>query len=379
VSRIIDEHRLYLRDRHRVAAYERALREVVTPGAVVCDLASGTGILGLLAYRAGASRVYAVEETGIAGLAREIARANGAGDAIRSVRGHSLTISLPERVDVIVCDQIGGFGLETDIIALFHDARRRFLREGGTIVPNSLDLVVAPIELPRLHRRLRFWRDRPAGFDFAPAAAIAANTGYPFRLKADHLLAAPVTVATIDLTRDVELPLHLAATGDVLRASRDGVVHGIAGWFVARLSPRVTMTNSPLAEDRIFRRPVVFPIEEAVPVSAGTPIDVAMTVLPSEMLYSWNVRIGSSPNIRCFRHTTLRGMLLAREDLTRTNPAYTPKLTAPGEARLTVLRLVDGRRTLAEIEREVFAQHADLFASPGEAAMFVAEVVTRYA
>jgi hypothetical protein len=379
VSRIIDEHRLYLRDRHRVGAYERALREVITPGAVVCDLASGTGILGLLAHRAGASRVYAIEETGIAGLARNIARANGAGDAITGVRGHSHWVTLAERVDVIVCDQIGGFGLETDIIALFHDARRRFLREGGTLVPNSLDLVIAPVEHARLHRRLRFWRDRPAGFDFTPAAEIAANTGYPFRLRPEHLLASPVRVATIDLTKDTEMPLRFGATGDLLRTSRDGVVHGIAGWFVARLSPGVTMTNSPLADDRIFRRPVVFPIEDAVRVDAGTPIDVSMTVLPSETLYSWDVRIGSSPTPRHFRHTTLRGMLMAREDLTRTSLAYTPKLTPVGEARLTVLRLVDGRRTLAEIERDVFAQHPDLFTSPGQAAKFVAEVVTRYA
>ena len=116
MSRIIDEHRLYLRDRNRVAAYERALREVVRPGDVVCDLASGTGILGLLAHRAGASRVYAVEETGIAGLARDLARANGVSDAITSLRGHSRSITLPERADVIVCDQIGGFGLETDCL-----------------------------------------------------------------------------------------------------------------------------------------------------------------------------------------------------------------------------------------------------------------------
>ena len=365
-----------------MAAYERALREVVRPGDVVCDLASGTGILGLLAHRAGASRVYAVEETGIAGLARDLARANGVSDAITSIRGHSRSITLPERADVIVCDQIGGFGLETDIVALFHDARRRFLRDGGTIVPNSLDLMMAPVEHARLHRRLQFWRERPVGFDFAPAAEIAANTGYPFRLRPEHLLATPVRVATIDLTADVEVPLRLGsadATSGVVQTSRDGVLHGIAGWFVARLSPSVTMTNSPLAEDRIFRRPIVFPIADAVTVAAGTPIDVSMTVLPSEMLYSWDVRVGAAPNDRRFRHTTLRGMLIAREDLTRTSPTYTPTLTAAGEARRTVLRLIDGQRTLAEIEDEVFARHPGLFASPSQAAMFVAEVVTRYA
>ena len=372
MSRIIDEHRLYLRDRNRVSAYRRALEEAVKPGDAVCDLASGTGILGLLACRAGASRVYAVEETAITGLAREIAKANGLENTITSVRGHSRFVTLPDRVDLIVSDQIGGFGLEADIVALFSDARTRFLRAGGTLMPHAIEQMVAPVEHPRLHGRLGFWRRRPADFDFAPAAAIAANTGYPARIKPAHLLGLPARAGRVDLTSDVALPVEIAAS---LEASRDGVLHGIAGWFVARLSPNVRLTNSPLSPDRIRRRPIFFPIENAVKVSAGTPIDVSMRILPSENMYSWDVRVGSSST---FRHTTLRGMLIAREDLQRTNPAYRPTLTPAGEARLTVLQLADGQRTLAEIERSVYERHRGLFSSPAQAAAFVAEVVTRY-
>lgn len=43
----------------------------------------------------------------------------------------------------------------------------------------------------------------------------------------------------------------------------------------------------------------------------------------------------------------------------------------------TVVNLCDGGRTLAEIEDEVFRLHADLFETREEAAVFVAEVVTR--
>jgi Arginine methyltransferase oligomerization subdomain/Ribosomal protein L11 methyltransferase (PrmA) len=371
VSRIIDEHRLYLRDRSRVSAYERALRDIVTPGDTVCDLASGTGILGMLACRAGASRVYAIEETAIAGLAREIAKTNGLDGTIISVRGHSRSVTLPERADVIVCDQVGGFGLESDIVELFRDARARFLRVGGTVIPRRLELVVAAIEHPRLRRRLEFWNSRPAGFDFSPAANIAANTGYPIRLRPDHLLSSPAVGATIDLTADVELPVHVSATVPV---TREGVLHGVGGWFVAHLSPNVTMTNSPLSADRIYRRPIFFPIERGVPVKPGTSIDVAMRVLPSEAMYAWEVSVEEAR----FHHTTLRGMLLAREDLVRTHPGYVPKLTRAGQARMTVLQLADGHRTLEEIERSAYERHEDFFASPAQAALFVAEVVTRY-
>ncbi len=164
VSRVIDEHRLYLRDRHRVSAYERALREVVRPGDIVVDLASGTGILGMLACRAGARRVYAIEEGGIAGLARQIARANGFEDRITSVRGNSRLVTLPERADVVVCDQIGGFGLEAGIFELAKDVRQRFLRPGGTFVPSAVELVVAPVEHPRLARAPALLEGTSGGF-----------------------------------------------------------------------------------------------------------------------------------------------------------------------------------------------------------------------
>ncbi len=172
----------------------------------------------MLACRAGARRVYAIEESGIAGLARQIARVNGFEDRITSVRGNSRLVTLPERADVVVCDQIGGFGLEAGIFELAKDVRQRFLRPGGTMVPSAVELVVAPVEHPGLYGRLRFWKGRPADFDWTPAVEVAANTGYPARLRPEHLLSAPVSAATLDLT--VETPLPLQLTGRAARVAR---------------------------------------------------------------------------------------------------------------------------------------------------------------
>jgi hypothetical protein len=71
-------------------------------------------------------------------------------------------------------------------------------------------------------------------------------------------------------------------------------------------------------------------------------------------------------------------MLICKEDLQRTMPHFIPKLSPWGEARLSVLSLCDGQTALLEIEQEVYHSHPKLFRSLGEAAAFVAEVVTRY-
>jgi hypothetical protein len=283
---------------------------------------------------------------------------------------------VPEGADVVVCDQIGGFGLEADILERAHEVRSRFLKTGGTFVPRRLDLVMAAVEHAALHERVTFWATRPAGFDFTPALEIAANTGYPARVRAEHLLSTPVVAASLDLMVAPTLPIKISTTAVV---ARDGVLHGVVGWFVAHLSADVTMTNSPLSADRIRRRPIFFPIAEGIPAQAGTTVDISMRILPADSMYAWDVRVCTPGDRRkAFRHTTLRGMLLTREDLERTDPSYRPALTSPGLARLTVLRLCDGTHALAEIEQQVFESHRELFATPAEAAIFVAEVVTRY-
>jgi len=95
---------------------------------------------------------------------------------------------------------------------------------------------------------------------------------------------------------------------------------------------------------------------------------------------SWTVDVwkeGQRP-IAHFSHATFDGMLLPREELARTSLSFVPKRSRRADARLSVLELCDGVRPLADIEDEVYRRHRDLFRSAADAAVFVAEVVTRY-
>lgn len=369
---VVDEHRQYLSDKPRLAAFREAIARVVKPGDVVVDLGAGTGILGLLACRAGAARVYAIDEGGMIQLAREICRVNGFADRVTFIKEPSERASLPERADVVVADQIGRFGFEAGLLEYFSDARARFLKPGGRMIPARVTLEVAPVEHPDLSGQVEFWTGRPEGFDVRPARAVAANTGYPARISREHLLSEPASLAVLDLASATAEPFR----GDVaVDVTRDGTLHGVGGWFVAEMAPGVTMSNSPIAPTPINRHNVFFPVDCPVAVKRGDRVRVAMRIIPGESLVAWTVEV----NDRRFAHSTFRGMLIAAEDLARTQPGFRPRLSPWGEARRTVLTLCDGRRALAEIEAEVHARHPGLFASPAAAARFVAEVVTRYA
>ena len=384
MSLVLDEHREYLADAVRVSAFRQAIEEVVTPGDVVLDLGAGTGILGLMACRAGAKRVYAVDEGPIIGLAREIAWANGFQDRITHIKGLSTRVELPERVDVVLADQIGRFGLESGMLEYFADSRARFLKPDGVMIPGEIGLVVAPVECGELFGQVDFWRRTPAGYEFRPALAIAANTGYPARFDPAHLLGAPARAISVRLSTASTAAL---STEVVLVAERPGALHGIGGWFEAQLSPSVTLTNSPVAARPIFRRQVFFPIARPVALEEHDQIGVRLRILPAAGVVSWTVdvrdgRAGRGPDPASkgrFAHSTFQGMLLCKEDLERTDVQFVPRLSPWGEARRSVLELCDGRRALGDIEREVHRRHPAIFLSPAEAAAFVTEVVTRYA
>ena len=369
----LDEHRQLLADRQRVDALSRAISAIVAPDHIVLDVASGTGILGLLACQAGASRVYCIEQSGIIEVARELARTNGFADRMHFVMAHSSWAEIPESVDVIMCDQVGHFGFEAGIVEMIADVRARFLKPGGRIMPAAITLHIAPIELPSLRNELKFWTTPFTGLDISPAANVAVNSGHPVSLAPTALLGPSAPAWVIDLADVVDEPICFTTS---LIAARDGTLDGIGGWFVANLGAGVTMTNGPGEPDRIDRRNVVFPVAPPVDVCAGDNITVSMRIRPGDLLVHWVVTVRNGEYRSS--HSTLMGMLLTPEELRRTNPHFVPSLTPRGEARKTVLALCDGARTLDCIEREVFGRHRPLFRDYNEAQVFVAEVVTRY-
>ncbi len=378
MSLIVDEHREYLSDATRLAVFARALAHHVAPQSIVADLGTGTGILAVLACRAGAARVYAIESTGMVEIARAVATANGFAGRIHVIKADVAEVALPERVDVIVGDFVGRFGFESGIFESYPAAAAALLKPGGVVIPSEITLSIFPVESTGLDERVRFWQAPRQGVVVAPAEDWALNTGYPAAIGAVALLGDAVEVARVPTT---SVTAHSLGADVRLVIRRAGVLHGLGGAFAAQLAPGVTLTNAPTAVERIARRNVFFPVRTPVEVTEGDMVQVRMRILPTESIVSWTVEVRAADGAVRMRsaHSTLHGLLIAREDLARARPDFVPALTRRGNARLTVLALCDGRRTLSEVERGVYDLHQELFETPAEAAAFVAEVTSRYA
>lgn len=313
MSDSIDDHHRFLDDPARLDAFSRAIAEVVRPGDVVADLGSGTGILALLACRAGASRVYAVEKTGMSAFVGQIAADNGFGERVTVLRGHSRDVSLPERVDVVVSDMIGSIGFMKGTAAALADVRTRWLKPGGRQIPEVSVTWIAPVEQHDWYTHVSFWSTPVAGLDMSALRQPAANTHYPHFFEPGDFLAPGAPVAQCDYR---ERCPDLVRGSASFRIERSGTLHGIAGWSTAQLSPSVTLTNAPGAPDCNRRRHGFLPIDRPVLVEAGDTIEAELVIRPWDFVIVWTVRCRRGSEILGeFRQSTLSGMLITREDL----------------------------------------------------------------
>jgi protein arginine N-methyltransferase 1 len=225
-------HQVMLGDRIRLDAYDKALSEVVTPGAVVADVGAGTLALTALALRHGAGHVYAVEaDPQLAAIAERIVEASGWSDRVTVVEGDARVVRLPQKVDVIVAELMGNLGPEEDMSRLLQVFARRQLRPGGVIVPQRLVTEFAPIQLD--DEGWGVWRD---GFLDMRLDVVQEYVENAAQL---HFFTQPPTV--------LGEPVAFVRPDRALRLTidRPGCLHAVAGYFVATLVPGVTLTNFP--------------------------------------------------------------------------------------------------------------------------------------
>jgi protein arginine N-methyltransferase 1 len=346
----------------RLDQYASALAASVRPGAVVVDVGAGPGILSLIASRLGARHVYAIEATEAADLGERLVRSLGLADRITVVRGSSFDVELPEAADVLVADVHAPFGLQDEGWSALRDARARWLKADGVMLPSAIELLAAPIEAPRTYdAHVDVWRRTVQGFPLEAIRAVAVSQPTAARFTPDQLLAPMASLGRFDLA---SAPSPRASGRLRVLTARDGVMHGICGAMVSTLAPGIAIGNVP-GDDATSRFACAFfPIDEPVAVAAGDQIELEIAAFDG-LESRWRVCVtAASGAVRRFEHATLQSLPLSPEWLRKQRPDYRPRLTDRGTLELSLLSRFDGTHTAAALD-DWLAEH--LPAEPGAA------------
>ena len=283
----LEYHRGLLDDPTRIDVYDRAIRALVRPGDVVLDLGTGTGILAMLAARAGAARVHAVESMGVAGLARALVRANGLEDVVRVHEVDFRSLDPIEPVDLVVSDFMGRFLVDDGMLAAV-EATGAWLKPWGRLCPARVQLQVAPVgDFPL--RQLERFQAPLLGLDLRPVREAALNSAYAVSLPAEAVMAEPVAYHML------RPPAPAGSFDGTLRftIARDGVLKGLAGWFDAALTHDIALTTRP-GRDTHWGQ-YLFPLP-ATRVRAGDHVEARLWLRGSAWVWRGQVRRG--PTVR---------------------------------------------------------------------------------
>lgn len=305
----LNEYAFLVGDPVRMRAYADAIARVVRPGSVVVDLGAGGGVLSVLAAKAGARRVYAIEAEPLGSVVHDSAARSGVADAVTFVHGTSTAVTLPERADVIVSDIHGVLPLFRAHLPSIIDARTRFLREGGALIPAREMLHAALVAAPQLYeQRIGVFDAAPYGVDMTALREMAANRWYRGPAESIKTVSEAAPVATLDY-------MNLAGpnldAGFQLTANEAETAHGFCLWFDSELAPGVTLSNSPWAEETVFGRGF-FPFQRPVPLRAGDRLRVRLRASFHQLDYTWTWDTDDVDGELAvhFRQSTFRGVAI---------------------------------------------------------------------
>jgi SAM-dependent methyltransferase len=257
-------HQEMLADKIRVNAYQSAIAQTVKPGDIVIDIGAGTGLLSFFSIIAGAKRVYAIESRSIIKVAKENAKKNGWQDKIVFIHEDSRNIKLKEKCDVIVSEIMGHCLIDENMLDSIIDAKSRFLKNKGKIIPEKATIIFAPCKNQDFPNDITFWKNKIKGIDLSGALNRLANTLYVSKISRNDLLAKPKPCKEFDFYRMGEVVIDWESDFVI---NKDGVLHGIAGWFDISLNTneRIRIGTGPFDPTTHWKL-AFFPIKESIKI-----------------------------------------------------------------------------------------------------------------
>jgi protein arginine N-methyltransferase 1 len=365
-------------DKIRMDAYSAAIAQTVRPNDAVVDLGCGPGIFALLACKAGARRVYAIDTNGVVDFGRQLAAANGYSDRIIFMRGDSRQIHLPERVDLIVSDVRGVLPLFANAVDTLEDARTRLLADGGQVMPARDTLYAAVVALPEAYQQIAgAWKSVPC-LDLSQGLPLVLNTIHRHHIKPHQVVSEPRPWHVLDYMAGAK---PSAQTRIALPITKTAIGYGLGIWFQTQLVDDIGYSTEPGKTDTVYGH-LFLPWLEPLSLCEGETcsVDLRAHVVGNDYVWQWESNLPATPErpqIR-FVQSSFYGSLFPPSLLQKRAVGFVPVLDESGQAERWILQACDGKRSLDDIASEAARQFPHVFRRVEDAFNRAAEIAEKY-
>jgi tetratricopeptide (TPR) repeat protein len=282
-------HYAMLNDRARNDAFERAIARAAPGRRLALDIGTGSGLLAMMAARAGAERVVACEAIKpLAQVAARIVARNGYADRITVIAKRSTELvvgqDLPQPADLLISEILDAGLLGEGVMRTFRHATATLTTPDATIIPAGATVRGVLIECPMLRRINPI--SEISGFDLSEFDVFrnpVAHQSFDISREPHRAMSDFFELASFDFRR---LPAEEATRSVELQAAADGTVHAIAFWFDLHLDDAVTLSTAPGSDSRHWRQAIAF-LDQDRPVRRGEMLRLAIGHTDSHFYFRW--------------------------------------------------------------------------------------------
>lgn len=269
-----------MNDARRNDAFEAAIKAAIAragPDATILDIGAGSGLLSLMAARAGSKTVVACEMVPIiADMAKRIVADSKFADRIEILEKAStdleIGVDLQERADILVSEILSSDLLTEKVLDTFEDAHARLIKPDAIVIPqvaSAMGCLVASDVLAEYA-----FVDKVSGFDLSAFTAFAAQK-LPIHgtMTAWKRLSSDLELVRLDLRSRQHAPdLHHLS----VPVTADGVAVGVVQWMHVELADGIFFDNHPDGYTDGGWLQVLHSFPEPIEVIAGQTLDLAV-------------------------------------------------------------------------------------------------------
>lgn len=245
-------------DERRTVKFQDAIEQMVKPGDLVLDSGTGSAVLALMAARAGAKKVVAVEyDPFVANIAVQNVAANGYSDVVEVIVGdmRNLDFGKDTVFDVVIMEMLTtGMIDEFQVWTINNLHQKGWVNSNTRFVPRRQDTFVAPVYADFMNyglkmRMVRHLWEPYATMPFQPLGERTLLNSIPFD-----------TVNPITFAGSVTIPV-----------TKTGIMNSVY------ITSETALTDSlTVGDTAALNAPVVFPLQEDLTLTEGDVVEISI-------------------------------------------------------------------------------------------------------
>lgn len=249
-------HFTMLADQERNDAYQKAIEKAVQKDDVVLDIGTGSGLLSMMAAKAGAKKVVACEMNPIlAKAAKEIVDLNGFAETIDvfAKKSNELNVGteMLQKATVLVSEILDASVIGEGVLPSLRHAKANLLTENVKIIPAQANVFAQLIEVPAMSRITPLRNIN--GFDLSPFNRFRREDKFQvvqLQTLEHQYLSDVFPVINYDFYK---LPAAIQESQPQekifdIKVEQDGELQGVSLWFDLHLDDEIMVSSRPGGE-----------------------------------------------------------------------------------------------------------------------------------